>query len=91
MVAGIKHAHNAAEMYEVISGATDFILLAGWSVVTEIILLRGQQDEIKLGEILVKEGKKGILLVAMVWDHVCKWVIRNRITVQRDWGSPLIG
>jgi len=56
-----------ADMYASMSGATKFIFLAGFSMWTELRMLRPGPTE-TLGELLTRKAKEGLCVRVMIWD-----------------------
>ncbi|XP_011039694.1 PREDICTED: phospholipase D alpha 1-like [Populus euphratica] len=71
-----KHyeAHRCWEdIFEAISDAKHLIYITGWSVYTEITLIRDPNrrkpgGELKLGELLKKKAEEGVTVLMLVWD-----------------------
>ncbi|GLJ47212.1 hypothetical protein SUGI_0996540 [Cryptomeria japonica] len=62
------------EMYEYINGARKFIYITGWSVYTEITLVRDRERMIKgaqgvtIGELLKKKAEQGVTVLVLIWE-----------------------
>ncbi|XP_050268437.1 phospholipase D alpha 1-like isoform X1 [Quercus robur] len=60
------------DIFDAISNARHLIYIAGWSVYTEITLIRdprkSQQDVPTLGELLKKKAEEGVTVLVLVWD-----------------------
>ncbi|KAL4294842.1 hypothetical protein AHAS_Ahas18G0268500 [Arachis hypogaea] len=59
------------DIYNAIIDAKHFIYITGWSVYTEISLVRDQNQRnssIKLGELLKKKANEGVKVLMLVWD-----------------------
>ncbi|GLT43631.1 hypothetical protein SLA2020_175680 [Shorea laevis] len=56
------------DIYNAISDARYFIYIAGWSLYTEIVLVRNETTGIKLGDLLKKKAKDGVKVLLLVWD-----------------------
>ncbi|GAB0491525.1 hypothetical protein MMPV_002779 [Pyropia vietnamensis] len=62
------------DMYAAIDAARDFVYITGWSVFTEISLLRerhgGGEDPETLGMMLKRKAEEGVQVRIMVWDEL---------------------
>eukprot|EP00170_Pyropia_yezoensis_P005382 contig_21850_g5396 len=62
------------DMYAAIDAAQDFVYITGWSVFTEISLLRerhgGGEDPETLGALLKRKAEEGVQVRIMVWDEL---------------------
>ncbi|XP_050219992.1 phospholipase D alpha 1-like [Mercurialis annua] len=61
------------DVFDSIMNAKHFIYITGWSVYTEITLVRDPdrpkpRGELKLGEILKKKAEEGVRVLILVWD-----------------------
>lgn len=61
------------DMFNAINGAQHLIYITGWSVYTEITLIRDPKrqktgDDILLGELLKKKADQGVNVLVLVWD-----------------------
>ncbi|TXG62162.1 hypothetical protein EZV62_013525 [Acer yangbiense] len=61
------------DIFDAISNARHFIYITGWSVYTEITLIRDpmrprQGGDITLGELLKNKANEGVLVLMLVWD-----------------------
>ncbi|ESW09022.1 hypothetical protein PHAVU_009G093500 [Phaseolus vulgaris] len=58
------------DIYNAISDARHFIYITGWSVYTEITLIRDplQPKRITLGELLKRRAEEGVHVLMLVWD-----------------------
>ncbi|CAI9755770.1 unnamed protein product [Fraxinus pennsylvanica] len=61
------------DMFNAINGAQHLIYITGWSVYTEITLIRDPKrqktgDDILLGELLNKKADQGVNVLVLVWD-----------------------
>eukprot|EP00249_Psilotum_nudum_P022879 c28674_g1_i1 orf=191-2614(+) len=63
------------DVYQAISGAQHFIYIAGWSVFTQITLVRdperyfpGSGHGVALGELLKRKADEGVRVLLLVWD-----------------------
>lgn len=61
------------DIFDAITDARHLIYITGWSVDTEINLLRDPQrrkagDELTLGQLLKKKADEGVLVLLLVWD-----------------------
>ncbi|XP_061341039.1 phospholipase D alpha 1-like [Gastrolobium bilobum] len=58
------------DIYNAIMDAKYLIYITGWSVYTEITLIRDQSSErrITLGELLKKKADEGVTVLMLVWD-----------------------
>ncbi|KAL3587043.1 hypothetical protein D5086_013910 [Populus alba] len=67
-------AHRCWEdIFDAISDAKHLIYITGWSVYTEITLIRDPNrrrpgGELKLGELLKKKAEEGVTVLMLVWD-----------------------
>ena len=80
----VEHSGNTKDMQEVSANscwndlygalveAKDLICITGWSIWTELKLLRGNDAHIEdrsLGEILVDKANEGVNVYVMIWDE----------------------
>ena len=61
------------DIFDAISNAQHFIYIAGWSVYTEITLIRDLKrpkpgGDMTLGELLKKKANEGVRVLMLVWD-----------------------
>ncbi|KAL1809714.1 hypothetical protein ACET3Z_026704 [Daucus carota] len=61
------------DVFDAITNAKHLIYITGWSVYTEITLIRDSKREkpggdVKLGEILKKKANEGVRVLMLVWD-----------------------
>ena len=59
-------------MFDTIQGAQKFLYITGWSVYTEISLVRGDEDEeaaSNVGELLKAKAAEGVKVLVMVWNE----------------------
>ncbi|KAL6215107.1 hypothetical protein ACLB2K_014538 [Fragaria x ananassa] len=61
------------DKFDAITSAKHLIYITGWSVYTEINLVRDPQrrkpgDELTLGQLLKKKADEGVLVLLLVWD-----------------------
>ncbi|CAB4266762.1 unnamed protein product [Prunus armeniaca] len=59
------------DIFDAITNARHFIYITGWSVYTEITLLRDpsrRKDDITLGELLKRKANEGVSVLLLVWD-----------------------
>ncbi|KAD6794634.1 hypothetical protein E3N88_05530 [Mikania micrantha] len=61
------------DVFDAITNAKHFIYITGWSVYTEITLIRDSRREksggdITLGELLKKKSSEGVKVLMLVWD-----------------------
>ncbi|KAL6208403.1 hypothetical protein ACLB2K_019353 [Fragaria x ananassa] len=61
------------DIFDAITSAKHLIYITGWSVYTEINLVRDPQrrkpgDELTLGQLLNKKADEGVLVLLLVWD-----------------------
>lgn len=63
------------DVFDAISNARHFVYITGWSVYTEIGLIRDPkrlrlkpEGGIKLGELLLKKAEEGVRVLMLVWD-----------------------
>ncbi|XP_050363852.1 phospholipase D alpha 1-like [Argentina anserina] len=61
------------DIFDAITNAKHLIYITGWSVYTEINLVRDPQrrkpgDELTLGQLLKKKADEGVLVLLLVWD-----------------------
>ncbi|KAH8504208.1 hypothetical protein Peur_046211 [Populus x canadensis] len=70
----LYEAHRCWEdIFDAISDAKHLIYITGWSVYTEITLIRDPNrrkpgGELKLGELLKKKAEEGVTVLMLVWD-----------------------
>ena len=58
------------DVYTAITEAQQFIYITGWSVFTEIPLLRGDEgDTISIGELLKQKSEEGVKILMLVWNE----------------------
>ena len=60
------------DLYGALVEAKDLICITGWSIWTELKLLRGNDahiDDRSLGEILVDKANEGVNVYVMIWDE----------------------
>ena len=58
------------DIFEAISNAQHFIYLTGWSVWTDLTLLRDEgEDSVKLGDLLLQKSEEGVRVLGLVWDE----------------------
>mmetsp|Transcript_13206 Transcript_13206/g.52560 ORF Transcript_13206/g.52560 Transcript_13206/m.52560 type:complete len:605 (-) Transcript_13206:2124-3938(-) len=63
------HRRTFEEMFGAMTLARKLIYIAGWSVHTELQMVRsGQKDAIKLGDFLVEKHRQGCCVVVLIWD-----------------------
>eukprot|EP01012_Entosiphon_sulcatum_P013946 TRINITY_DN19104_c0_g1_i1.p1 TRINITY_DN19104_c0_g1~~TRINITY_DN19104_c0_g1_i1.p1 ORF type:complete len:1138 (+),score=138.76 TRINITY_DN19104_c0_g1_i1:101-3514(+) len=69
-----QHENAWEEIFKAISAAQRFIYIAGWSVYTEISLLRERAIDgtghPTLGEMLKKKSQEGVVIRLLIWDEV---------------------
>ncbi|KAK3212135.1 hypothetical protein Dsin_016841 [Dipteronia sinensis] len=68
-----EHHRCWEDIFDAISNASHFIYITGWSVYTEITLIRDltrprQGGNITLGELLKNKANEGVLVLMLVWD-----------------------
>ena len=60
------------DLYDAIDQAEKFIYITGWSVWTNVRLLRGEEDEegdiSHLGELLKRRVEEGVRVLVMIWN-----------------------
>ncbi|EXB88210.1 Phospholipase D alpha 1 [Morus notabilis] len=61
------------DIFDAIINAKNFIYITGWSVYTQITLIRDPErrkagDDITLGELLRKKADEGVTVLLLVWD-----------------------
>ncbi|KAB2629317.1 phospholipase D alpha 1-like [Pyrus ussuriensis x Pyrus communis] len=59
------------DIFDAITNVRQFIYITGWSVYTEITLIRDprrRKDDITLGQLLKKKANEGVLVLLLVWD-----------------------
>ena len=56
------------DIYEDLTNASHFICITGWSVHTDIKLLRGKEC-LSLGELLIQKANDGLSVNVIVWDY----------------------
>lgn len=61
------------DVFDAITNAKHFIYITGWSVYTEITLIRDERrqkpgGDITLGELLKKKASEGVRVLMLVWD-----------------------
>ena len=56
------------DIYEDLTNASHFICITGWSVHTDVKLLRGK-DCCSLGELLIQKANDGLSVNLIVWDY----------------------
>ncbi|KAL2346717.1 hypothetical protein Fmac_000717 [Flemingia macrophylla] len=57
------------DIYNAILDAKYFIYIAGWSIYTEIVLVRDREEaNITLGELLKKKANEGVKVLLLVWN-----------------------
>eukprot|EP00123_Amoebidium_parasiticum_P009478 comp19500_c0_seq1/m.22765 comp19500_c0_seq1/g.22765 ORF comp19500_c0_seq1/g.22765 comp19500_c0_seq1/m.22765 type:complete len:830 (-) comp19500_c0_seq1:566-3055(-) len=77
------HAQNCWEdLYRAIDSATMFIYIVGWSVYTQISLLREKPvtadgQMLTVGELLKKKASQGVQVCIMVWDEALSLNVGN--------------
>ena len=60
------------DLFNAINNAQKFIYITGWSVFTDIQLVRGDEDpdgESNVGELLKKKADEGVRVLMMVWNE----------------------
>lgn len=60
------------DLFNAIQEAQKFIYITGWSVYTEIALVRGEDDpdgESNVGELLKRKADEGVKVLLMVWNE----------------------
>ena len=60
------------DLYSTIKAAEKFIYITGWSVFTDIKLVRGEEDpdgESNVGELLKAKSAEGVKVLMMVWNE----------------------
>ncbi|XP_022850138.1 phospholipase D alpha 1-like [Olea europaea var. sylvestris] len=63
------------DVFDAITNAEHLIYIAGWSVYTEITLIRDSRrpkpgGDVTLGEILKKKANEGVTVLMLVWDDI---------------------
>ncbi|XP_022131534.1 phospholipase D alpha 1-like isoform X4 [Momordica charantia] len=63
------------DIFDAINNARHIIYIAGWSVYTEITLIRDRErrntgDDITLGKLLKKKAEEGVTVLLLVWDDI---------------------
>ncbi|KNC79853.1 hypothetical protein SARC_07776, partial [Sphaeroforma arctica JP610] len=69
---GKTYAHGKCwmELYDHLMAAESFIYITGWSVWTEVVLVRGEGvAPITLGEIIKKKAGEGVKVCMLVWNE----------------------
>ncbi|KAH9299271.1 hypothetical protein KI387_030953, partial [Taxus chinensis] len=58
------------EMYQYINGAEKFIYITGWSVYTQISLVRGTAgiEGVTVGKLLKKKAEQGVRVLVLIWE-----------------------
>ncbi|KAB2629307.1 phospholipase D alpha 1-like [Pyrus ussuriensis x Pyrus communis] len=59
------------DIFDAITNVRQFIYITGWSVYTEITLIRDprrRKDDITLGQLLKRKANEGVLVLLLVWD-----------------------
>ncbi|KAJ6704427.1 PHOSPHOLIPASE D [Salix viminalis] len=74
------------DVFDAITNAKHFIYITGWSVYTEISLVRDSRrpkpgGDISLGELLKKKASEGVRVLILVWDD------RTSVEIPDDGGS----
>ncbi|XP_022850139.1 phospholipase D alpha 1-like isoform X1 [Olea europaea var. sylvestris] len=70
------HSHRCWEdVFDAITNAKHLIYITGWSVYTEITLIRDSRrqkpgGDVTLGEILKKKASEGVKVLMIVWDDI---------------------
>ena len=49
--------------------AQHFIYFTGWSIYTEVFLLRDDTEQVTLGELLKKKASEGVRVLGLIWDE----------------------
>lgn len=57
------------DIFQALIDAKHFIYFTGWSVYTEVFLLRDDTEQITLGELLKKKASEGVRVLGLVWDE----------------------
>jgi len=61
------------DLFNAINGATKLIYITGWSVFTEISLVRGDEAEMygdsNVGELLKRKASEGVRVLVMTWNE----------------------
>ena len=60
------------DIFNAINNAQKFIYITGWSVFTNIQLVRGEEDsdgESHVGELLKKKADEGVRVLVLVWNE----------------------
>ena len=61
------------DLFDTISAAEKFIYITGWSVYTEISLVRGEGEDVEaesnVGELLKKKAGDGCKVMVMCWNE----------------------
>lgn len=77
---GVDYAQRPAwqEMYQAMANAKKLIYVAGWSVVTDIVMIRdgrggdgdGDERPVSVGELLKRKAEEGVTVSVLIWDEV---------------------
>ena len=62
------------DLFNAIKNAQKFIYVTGWSVFTNIQLVRGEEDtegESHVGELLKKKAEEGVRVLVLLWNEAC--------------------
>ncbi|KAJ8907931.1 hypothetical protein NDN08_008034 [Rhodosorus marinus] len=63
------HRRAFEEMFGAMTLARKLIYIAGWSVYTELEMVRsGQKEAMQLGDFLVEKHRQGCCVVVLIWD-----------------------
>ncbi|XP_071551943.1 uncharacterized protein [Panulirus ornatus] len=63
------------DLYKALNGAQRFIYISGWSVFTNTILVRGDDDSEEegkgetVGELLIRKAAEGVRVLVMIWNE----------------------
>jgi len=81
---GSQYSPSSAwrDIYNAINNAKEFIFVAGWSVWTELSLIRDNEEwknASHLGNLLKRKANEGVTVAVIVWDD------------QSSWNTPYIG
>lgn len=62
--------HAYQDIYEAICNAQHFVYITGWSVWTDLVLVRNEgEEEVKLGDLLRQKAEEGVRVLGLVWDE----------------------
>lgn len=77
--AGVPFQQRCAwrDMYNALLGAERVIYITGWSVMTELVMVRdgegaagGRGGVLTLGELLVRKAEEGVQVSVLIWDEI---------------------